>query len=205
MTGARRTTRDQRATRMTRAFLVALLGMSAACAKGSAGDGPAASASSAASGAPTTASAPPAAGSAAPPASGAAAAGITEWTGTYKSTEGTLTLPKDVKWKVPESAAGIGDGTLAITVEPASGRARGTVEGALGPATIDGVVVGGKLTATIARKDPTDHGFTGTLSGDLGDAGAHGTMNLAPADATAVRSATFDLSLVRGRAGEPAR
>ena len=74
---------------------------------------------------------------------------------------------------------------------------QGTVDGVLGPATVDGVAVDGKITATVAREDPADQGFTGTLSGRRGDATAQGTMNVAHADVSAVRNATFELAPVR--------
>jgi hypothetical protein len=165
-----------------------LLGVPSACSKGSSEDAPAPSATSAAPPASTSLAAPAASTSAAP---AAASAG---WKGGYKSVAGTITLPKDVKWKVPDSTDGIGEGTIAMTVDRPSGRVRGTLDGVLGPATIDGLASDGKLTATVARQDPTDHGFTGTLSGDLGDAGAHGTMNMALAEVSAVRNATFELA-----------
>jgi hypothetical protein len=110
---------------------------------------------------------------------------------------GTIVLPKDVKWKIPESAAGVGDGTIALTVDRATRRVQGKVDGVLGPATIEGVAIDGKITATVSREDPKDHGFTGTLSGDVGDTATRGTMNLALADVSAVRNATFELSPVR--------
>jgi hypothetical protein len=102
-----------------------------------------------------------------------------------------------VKWKVAESDAGLGEGTIALSVDAATGRVQGTVDGALGPATIDGVAADRKIAATVSRADPSDHGFTGTLQGTLGDATVQGTMNLTQADVTAVRSATFALSPVR--------
>jgi hypothetical protein len=164
-----------------------LLGVPSGCAKGSSGEAPAPSATSVAAPASTSLAAPAASAS-------AAATGSEGWKGGYKSVAGTITLPKDVKWKVPDSTDGIGEGTIAVTVDRPSGRVRGTLDGALGPATIDGLASDGKLTATVARQDPTDHGFTGTLSGDLGDAGARGTMNVALAEVSAVRNATFELT-----------
>jgi hypothetical protein len=159
-----------------------------ACAKGSAGESPSPSASVA-----TTANAVPPA----TPAPAASARGTTAWKGGYKSVEGTFVLPGGVKWKVPASDAGLGDGTIALTVDSAAGRVQGTVDGALGPATIDGIAVDRTITATVSRADPGDHGFTGTLQGTLGDATVQGTMNLTQADVTAVRNATFALSPVR--------
>jgi hypothetical protein len=159
-----------------------------ACSKGSSGESTASTASASAS------------GSVAPPAAAvpaASAAGPSGWKGGYKSVPGTIVLPKDVKWKVPETTDGVGEGTIALTVDRATRRVQGKVDGVLGPATIDGMAVDGKITATVSREDPTDHGFTGTLSGEMGDAGTSGTMNVALADVSAVRNATFELVPVR--------
>jgi hypothetical protein len=120
----------------------------------------------------------------------------TGWHGTYKSTAGEVYVPpdwKNVHWAVKESPAGIGEGAIAITVDGATGRIVGTLEGPLGPAMIEGFVANGKLTATIVRKDSSDQGFTGTLVGVLGERG-EGTMNLSTAEANAVRTVTFALS-----------
>ncbi len=171
-------------------MLICGLVLVGACAKGSAGESPAAPASAG----PAESNVPAAK---AAPAPAASATGTIAWKGGYKSVEGTFLLPKDVKWKVPESNAGLGEGTIALTVDRGTGRLQGTVEGALGPATIDGVAVDGTMTATVSRADPSDHGFTGTLQGALGDASAQGTMNMTQADVTAVRNATFELSPVR--------
>jgi hypothetical protein len=170
------------------AACVAIL-LASACAKGSAGEGPPSAAS-----APAAESAIPSAKPS--PAVAAAPTGLAAWKGAYKSVPGTIVLPKDVKWKMPDTAAGVGEGTIALTVDRATGRVRGKVDGVLGPAAIDGVAADGKIAATVSRDDPTDHGFTGTLSGDVGDAGTQGTMNVALADVSAVRNATFELAPV---------
>jgi hypothetical protein len=81
-----------------------------------------------------------------------------------------------------------------MTLDPVTGRVRGLLEGALGPATFTGLSADGKLTAKIVRKDPGDHGFAGTLAGTIGAGKAEGTMSLSPAEGGAVRSATFVLS-----------
>jgi hypothetical protein len=174
---------------MKHAVALCALVVASACSKGTTGEAPAPPASVAV---PESAAAP--AKSAPTPA--ASAAGVTKWKGGYKSVAGSFVLPKDVKWKVPDSPAGIGDGTIALTIDAGTGRVQGTIDGPLGPATVDGLAVGGKVTANVARTDPTDHGFTGTLQGTLGDS-LQGTMNLAQADVTAVRNATFDLAPAR--------
>jgi hypothetical protein len=118
------------------------------------------------------------------------------WRGTYKSLAGTLYLPPELKvsWKPVETTAGIGEGTLSMTIDPVTGRVRGLLEGVLGPAAFTGLSADGKLTATIVRKDPGDHGFAGTLAGTIGADKAEGTMTLSPAEGGAIRSATFALS-----------
>jgi hypothetical protein len=137
---------------------------------------------------------------AAPIASGTAAAAHSSWTGTYKSVAGTLYIPpdwKNVRWSGADSQAGLGEGTMTLEIDAATGRAVGTVEGPLGPAIVDGVVRDGKLTASIFRKVPSDHGFSGTLLGSVQRDVAEGSMNLSSAEATAIRSATFTLSAAR--------
>lgn len=128
---------------------------------------------------------------------------VSSWRGPYTSVAGALTLPKNVSWRVPESALGLGDGTISLTVDSATGRVQGTVQGPLGPATLDGLASEGHLTANMARQDPSDHGFIGTLAADVRDGGAQGTLNAAVADVSAVRTATFRLSPVRGAGDAP--
>ena len=125
------------------------------------------------------------------------ATGTANWRGSYKSTSGELYIPpewKNVHWNVKESTAGLGEGAMTLSIDPASGRAIGSLDGPLGPATVDGLVSEGRLTATIARKEPSDQGFTGTLIGSIGGDRAEGTMNLSVAEASAVRKATFALA-----------
>jgi len=119
------------------------------------------------------------------------------WRGTYKSVASALTAPADGKkthWSDTQTTAGIGDGALALTVDGATGHVSGTVDGPLGPATIDGVVTDGKLAATLRRKDPTDQGFTGTILGSLAGDRLEGTMNVSIGLANALRTATFTLA-----------
>jgi hypothetical protein len=173
---------------MRRAWGVATVLFAGACAKGSPADG-----APGAAGPPSTESAAPLAK---PPSPTPGVTGPAGWKGSYKSVAGTIVLPKDVKWKVPETAAGVGEGTITLTVDRSTRRVRGKVDGVLGPAIVDGVALDGKIMATVAREDPTDQGFTGTLSGELADAGTSGTMNVSLADVSAVRNATFELAPV---------
>jgi hypothetical protein len=173
---------------MRLASLIVVVVLASACAKGSAGDGSGGSPSPSVS----ESAAPPAKA----PSPAAGATGPTAWKGSYKSVAGTIVLPKDVKWKVPEIASGIGEGTIVLTVDRSTRRVQGTIDGVLGPATIDGLAQDGKITATVSRQNPADQGFTRTLSGDMADAGTSGTINVALADVSAVRNATFVLAPV---------
>lgn len=149
----------------------------------------------------TTSSGPAAAGTPSrptpSPSTTASAGGPVQWHGSYKSSSGELYIPPDwksVRWNVKESGAGIGEGAITLSVDPAGGRALGTLDGPLGPAVIDGLASEGKVTATVVRKDPSDQGFTGTLVGAISGDHVEGTMNLAQGEANAVRKATFALS-----------
>jgi hypothetical protein len=156
----------------------------------------------------STESPPPAASSKAPVASAstpvvpsaapAASAGVApSWHGTYKSAASALSVPpewKKVHWSDTQSTTGLGDGAMTLTVDAATGRVSGALEGPLGPATLDGAVADGKLSATVRRKDPTDHGFTGTMVGSMSGDHAEGTMDVSLGTAGVVRSASFVLT-----------
>jgi hypothetical protein len=183
-------------TRWLSAFALMLV---TACGKSTPTDAPATS--SLASG-----SAAHGASSAAPPASVASAptgsAALSAWTGKYKSAAGSLYIPrdapngkqwKDVKWQGDDSKEGLGEGTITLAIE---GRhVSGTLDGPLGPALLEGdVSTEGALTAHVARKDPGDGGFTGTITATLHGAAVEGTMNLSLARANVIRTATFSLA-----------
>jgi hypothetical protein len=119
------------------------------------------------------------------------------WKGSYKSVAGTVTIPASLKagtWTNAETTVALGEGTLALTVDPTTNRVSGAVEGPLGPASVAGFFADGGVTATIRRSDPADQGFTGTLEATASAAGLQGTMNGALGQASAVRTATFTLS-----------
>jgi hypothetical protein len=181
---------------------VVALFLACGCSKGSA-DATAPSAPPGSASATVSAGGPGSAAPAASTAASGAAGKATSWRGTYKSAATDLTRPPGVSWKVPESTAGVGDGTIALTVEP-TGRVQGTIDGALGPATVDGLAAEGKITANVARKEPSDQGFTGTLYATQDANGVRGTMNLAPAIATAARTASFELAPAPLASPEPA-
>jgi hypothetical protein len=99
-----------------------------------------------------------------------------------------------VHWSGVDTQAGLGEGTMTLQIDAATGRVLGAVDGPLGPAVVDGVVLDGKLAASIVRRVPSDHGFSGTLLGSVDRDVATGSMSLSSAEANAIRSATFTLS-----------
>jgi len=142
----------------------------------------------------STAAAPSVAGRAS--ATPAPAAAVRTWSGTYKSAEATLDVPKDFAktWAHTDRGGGTGDGAITLTIDNASGRAAGTIEGPLGPALVSGDVAGGTLTGSVRRKDPADRGFTGTLRASVTADKIDGTMTLASADGAVQRNATATLT-----------
>lgn len=121
----------------------------------------------------------------------------TAWRGSYTSAAGTLYIPADwkgVRWTVTDTPAGIGEGAIELSMDPSSGRVRGTLTGVLGPAMLRGQAAGGRLAATIVREDPADRGFAGTLVGTVAGQRAEGTLNVSLAEAGAIRTGTFTLA-----------
>ena len=79
------------------------------------------------------------------------------------------------------TTAGVGEGTLALTrrIRRPAGPGRSTARS--GPRRLDGVLVRRQDCGDAApHDDPTDQGFTGTLSGDSVTQATQGTMNVAP-------------------------
>ena len=147
---------------------------------------------------PAPSSAPGLAASAAPTAS-AQAAGPVTYVGKYTSKEGSLYVPDGgewagVKWRGDDASVGIGDGTLSLTVDPKSGRAEGSGDGAFGPVVLAGMLDKDRLTFTLARKDRADEGFTGSAMGKLTGDKLEGTMKLSLASASVIREASFSLA-----------
>jgi hypothetical protein len=165
-----------------------------ACNGKSSGDAPAASAPAASVAVASPSSAP----SAAPSASAASNAATSTWSGTYKSAGASLYVPTQkpfdvVKWRGDDAGGGLGDGSLDLTVD-ATGQVSGTGAGALGAVIVSGMYADGELTASLARKDPTDGGFTGTAVGRLAGDKIEGTIHLSLPNATSLRTATFTLA-----------
>ena len=117
------------------------------------------------------------------------------WKGSYTSAVGPLYIPAGwhVRWSGGDANVGVGAGTLSLAIDLTNHRVTGTVDGPLGPATLDGFAVDGKLTATVARKEPADNGFTGTLEGSFENDQVRGTMNVSSGEASTIRTASFAL------------
>ncbi len=154
---------------------------------------------------PTASTEPAASASAAPPASppppapSAAPDTPALWSGTYSSAPGSLYVYdggewKGVRFRGDDAAAGLGEGTLSLTIDRKSGSARGVATGALGEVVLAGAVTADELTFSVTRKDPRDRGLTGTGVAKISGAAATGTMRLSRGDAHVIREANFSLS-----------
>jgi len=172
------------------ALLAALLG---ACSKPSAdssGSAPAASGSAASSGGRT--------GAASATPSAAPAPTAVAWTGTYTSAPGSLYVHDGGEWKGvhfrgDDASTGLGEGTLALTVDQKTHRVSGEGAGPLGDVVLTGAVTGDELTFSVLRKDGQDRGLTGTGAGKVSEGSLAGTMRLSRGDAHVIREATFSL------------
>lgn len=166
-----------------------------ACACGHSSPGGATGASSSTAGA--SASAAPVASAAASASVAAPPASPVSWTGTYKTTPSLLAIPSAfAKTYRPASdtTTGVGDGTMQLTVDPATHRVTGTLDGAIGPAVVDGVLGEGQLSGSVRRKDATDKGLAGTLLATIASDKMTGTLTLASGDGNTLRTGTFTLT-----------
>ncbi len=152
----------------------------------------------------TSATAPSASASASA-AANAAPSPLTRWTGTYASEKALMYIPRDgdvpnakdwdgVKFRGDDAGIGLGDGTMTLTLDRATGRVTGSLEGSAGPAVLYGSFGDGRLAATVARKDATDEGLTGVAVATVSDTVVEGSMRLAESNARVVRVATFTLA-----------
>jgi hypothetical protein len=136
--------------------------------------------------------------SAAPSASVAAAAATPQsWRGKYTTTPASLVVPKDwskTHWSSADTTTGVGDGTLQLSVDPATHRVTGSLDGVVGAAVVEGFVGADGLTASVRRKDPTDKGLAGTLLAAIATDKVTGTLTLASGDGATLRSGTFTLT-----------
>ena len=120
------------------------------------------------------------------------------YAGTYTSKEGAIHVPdggewSGVKWRGDEAGTGLGDGAMTLTIEPKTGRAEGTADGPIGPVVLAGMLQGGVVSFTLARK-VNDDGLTGAAMGKLTGDRLDGTMNLSQATGNVIREASFSLS-----------
>jgi hypothetical protein len=129
----------------------------------------------------------------------AAPRGPTTYTGTYTSAPGTLYVVdggewSGVKWRGDDASDGLGSGTITITIDSATGRADGQVEGPLGPATISGLLVESRLTGKISRIVATDNGESGVLLASLSGDKLEGRIRTSSGSANLIRTATVSLA-----------
>ncbi|WP_394824303.1 hypothetical protein [Pendulispora albinea] len=118
--------------------------------------------------------------------------------GTYKTARGTMYVPEGpeyagTKWRGDESAEGLGEGPMELTIDPRTGRVDGRLEGPLGATVVYGSFREDALSATIVRKDVGDRGFSGTLFGKGSMSALEGTMKLSLPDAHVIREGHFTL------------
>ncbi len=145
--------------------------------------------------------APAASASSAPVASASAAAsakpasdGSGAWAGTYTATAGSLYVPDwtGVKFRGEDASVGLGDGAMTVTLD-ATGRAAGTLDGALGATTLDGVLRDSAFSATLVPVDRAK-GFSGTAIGTREGDAITGTMRLSLPTGNVIREASFKLA-----------
>jgi hypothetical protein len=117
--------------------------------------------------------------------------------GTYSSKAGSLFVPdgaeyKSAQWRGDDAGEGLGNGELAFSIDPATGRVEGKGSGALGSVVLAGVRANdGVVSFAIFRADPLDGGFTGAGIGKLSGDSIAGTMRLSRGRADAIREASF--------------
>ena len=141
-------------------------------------------------------------GSAADPAASASAANTTRplsFEGKYTAAAGSLYVPDAAdyagfKFRGEDASIALGEGTLSLTIDPASGVVTGTGDGALGPIVLSGSRSGDVLTFSFWRKDPADQGASGTGQGTVSGDTIEGTIRAAAGTANVIREAPFTLS-----------
>jgi hypothetical protein len=126
-------------------------------------------------------------------------AAASQWRGSYTSVAGSLYIPADwkgVRWSGADNPSGVGTGLVTMTIDPVTHRVRGNLEGPLGPAAVEGYAADGQVTAKLTRTDPNDRGFAGVLVATLDRDRGKGTMNVSLAEASALRTANFEVERV---------
>jgi hypothetical protein len=128
------------------------------------------------------------------PSAPKASDGSGAWAGTYTATAGSLFVPDwtGVKFRGEDASVGLGDGAMTVTLD-ANGRAAGTLDGALGATTLDGVLRDAAFSATLVPVDRAK-GFSGTAIGTRDGDAITGTMRLSLPTGNVIREASFKLA-----------
>ncbi len=120
--------------------------------------------------------------------------GSSAWAGTYTAAAGSLFVPDwtGVKFRGEDASVGLGGGAMTVTLD-ATGRATGTLDGALGATTLDGVLRDAAFSATLVPVDRA-RGFSGTAIGTREGDAITGTMRLSLPTGNVIREASFTLA-----------
>jgi hypothetical protein len=123
----------------------------------------------------------------------------TRWSGAYTSAAASIYVPdaaewSGFKWRGADAGDAIGEGTISLTIDGQTHLVTGSAAGPIGDVLLTGTAEGGRLTASVRRKDPRDQGLTGTLVASPAPDHIDGTMRLSFGDAHLVREATFHLT-----------
>jgi hypothetical protein len=121
--------------------------------------------------------------------------GTPTYAGTYVAERGTLYIPDAAAWNGvslrPDDAGATGEGAITLTIEPDGGALTGTLEGPLGPATLNGFAEDAGITFQIAPKEKTDLAFRGTGTAAIDAGVVSGEMHVSSWRANVLRDATF--------------
>lgn len=181
-------------------LLIVVAGLCAGCKKDPVAPAPSASAPVPVASSVTSASSAPA------PASASAAPQVSAdravaWKGTYTAEPVKLKTPdkvKDLTWQNDDKTKLVGDGTLELQLDQATGHVRGEGDGALGKLLLSGMYDGRELRATLLPHDPTAaDAMTGTLMGELKNDVIQGTIRASDSKGVSVREASFQLHPAR--------
>ena len=127
----------------------------------------------------------------------APASGPATYAGTYNAERGTLYIPDAAAWNGvnlrPDDAGATGEGAISLTIDPDGGALTGTLEGPLGPATLNGFAQETGITFQVAPKEKTDLAFRGTGTASLDAGVVSGEMHVSSWRANVLRDATFSV------------
>lgn len=94
---------------------------------------------------------------------------------------------ENTKWRGDETSTNLGAVTFELTVDEATGKLWGSLDGASGPAVLNGTMLGPRVSATITRKDPSDQGLTGLFVATREGDALKGTLRLSIGTARILR------------------